>query len=91
MKDPTSRICIVGLGPRGLSVLERLAANARAAVPRHPVVVHVVDPREPRAEAVRVCRSMFGLGHGGVGWWRCGYVAVGFRGCGSRRRRGRRF
>jgi len=35
-------ICVVGLGPRGLSVLERLCANAVATDER--VTVHVVDP-----------------------------------------------
>ncbi|MGG7570999.1 FAD/NAD(P)-binding protein [Streptomyces sirii] len=43
------RIGIVGAGPRGLSVLERLCANERAA-PAHPaVVVHLVDPFRPGA------------------------------------------
>ncbi|ALG09312.1 FAD/NAD(P)-binding protein [Kibdelosporangium phytohabitans] len=37
-------IGIVGVGPRGLSVLERLCANERGA-PSHPAItVHVVDP-----------------------------------------------
>jgi len=35
-------ICVVGLGPRGLSVLERLCTNALATDER--VTVHVVDP-----------------------------------------------
>jgi len=35
-------ICVVGLGPRGLSVLERLCSNAAAGHQR--IVVHVVDP-----------------------------------------------
>ncbi|ONF61884.1 FAD/NAD(P)-binding protein [Amycolatopsis keratiniphila] len=38
------RICIVGLGPRGLSVLERLCANASVLVPAgHELVVTVLD------------------------------------------------
>lgn len=37
-------ICLVGIGPRGLSVLERLCANARE-VPHRSVRVHLVDPR----------------------------------------------
>jgi len=42
----TIRMCIVGLGPRGLSVLERLCANASECLPRgHDLLVHVVDPR----------------------------------------------
>ncbi|MET8570672.1 FAD/NAD(P)-binding protein [Streptomyces sp. NPDC004783] len=39
--------CIVGAGPRGLSVLERLCANERNSEPGSPVVVHVVDPFPP--------------------------------------------
>ncbi|WP_367129051.1 FAD/NAD(P)-binding protein [Saccharothrix sp. HUAS TT1] len=40
-------VCVVGMGPRGLSVLERLCANERAR-PRHEAVtVHVVDPAPP--------------------------------------------
>ncbi|ONI86790.1 hypothetical protein ALI22I_24645 [Saccharothrix sp. ALI-22-I] len=35
-------VCIVGAGPRGTSVLERICANAR-----EPVRVHVVDPFPP--------------------------------------------
>ncbi|MFI6982108.1 FAD/NAD(P)-binding protein [Embleya sp. NPDC050154] len=46
------RVCVVGAGPRGLSVLERLCANERAA-PTHPeVTIHVVDPASPGAGAV---------------------------------------
>ncbi|GLW80190.1 FAD-NAD(P)-binding [Actinokineospora globicatena] len=33
------RVCVVGAGPRGISVVERLCANAA-----RPVEVHVVDP-----------------------------------------------
>ncbi|GHE12656.1 FAD/NAD(P)-binding protein [Streptomyces alanosinicus] len=46
------QLCIIGAGPRGLSVLERLCANERAA-PRHTAVtVHVVDPHPPGAGRV---------------------------------------
>ncbi|MET9496556.1 FAD/NAD(P)-binding protein [Streptomyces sp. NPDC006552] len=49
------QICVIGAGPRGLSVLERLCANERAA-PRHAAVtVHVVDPHP--AGAGRVWRT----------------------------------
>ena len=42
------RVCVVGLGPRGLSVLERLCANAEAGVAgERKVWVHVVDPHPP--------------------------------------------
>lgn len=45
-------VCLVGAGPRGLCVLERLCAAERAA-PSHPAVtVHVVDPAPPGAGAV---------------------------------------
>ncbi|MBR7832509.1 FAD/NAD(P)-binding protein [Actinospica durhamensis] len=37
-------ICIVGCGPRGLSVLERLCANERAGTGHERVTVHVIDP-----------------------------------------------
>jgi hypothetical protein len=39
-----NRIGIIGMGPRGLSVLERIAENARAEID-DPVVVHVIEPR----------------------------------------------
>ncbi|MET8977340.1 FAD/NAD(P)-binding protein [Streptomyces sp. NPDC004539] len=45
-------ICVVGAGPRGLSVLERLCANARRAPSGGPVVVHLVDPGTPGAGRV---------------------------------------
>jgi hypothetical protein len=37
-------VCIVGAGPRGLSVLERICANARRSAPSVTITVHVVDP-----------------------------------------------
>ncbi len=45
-------VCIIGAGPRGLSVLERLCANARSAPSPRPVTVHVVDPGRPGSGAV---------------------------------------
>ena len=42
-----SQICIVGAGPRGLSVLERLCANERKSPSGDAVTVHVVDPSPP--------------------------------------------
>ncbi|WP_171169693.1 FAD/NAD(P)-binding domain-containing protein [Streptomyces sp. I05A-00742] len=45
-------MCIVGAGPRGLSVLERLCANERAAPTHSAVTVHVVDPFAPGSGAV---------------------------------------
>ncbi|GLF92648.1 FAD/NAD(P)-binding protein [Streptomyces yaizuensis] len=45
-------VCVVGAGPRGLSVLERLCANERAEPSRTSVTVHVVDPAAPGAGAV---------------------------------------
>lgn len=44
-----TEICVVGAGPRGTSVVERLCANAPAGT---PLVVHVVDPYPPGAGAV---------------------------------------
>ncbi|WP_158845584.1 FAD/NAD(P)-binding protein [Saccharothrix deserti] len=40
--DVRSAICVIGAGPRGLSVVERLCANAD--VTRGRVVVHLIDP-----------------------------------------------
>ncbi|MFC0598356.1 FAD/NAD(P)-binding protein [Streptomyces palmae] len=48
-------ICLVGAGPRGLSVLERLCANARQAAEHRAITVHVVDPYA--AGAGRVWRT----------------------------------
>ncbi|WP_217236065.1 FAD/NAD(P)-binding domain-containing protein [Streptomyces sp. AC555_RSS877] len=45
-------LCLVGAGPRGLSVLERLCANERAAPAHRTVTVHVVDPYRPGAGRV---------------------------------------
>lgn len=45
-------LCLVGAGPRGLSVLERLCANERAAPAHRAVTVHVVDPYRPGAGRV---------------------------------------
>ncbi|MEV5577179.1 FAD/NAD(P)-binding protein [Streptomyces parvus] len=40
-------VCIVGAGPRGLAVLERICANERQAASRTAVTVHVVDRARP--------------------------------------------
>ncbi|MET9381980.1 FAD/NAD(P)-binding protein [Streptomyces sp. NPDC002928] len=48
----TRQLCVVGVGPRGLSVLERLCANERAAPSAGQLVVHLVDPQLPGAGAV---------------------------------------
>ncbi|RSD13984.1 FAD/NAD(P)-binding protein [Amycolatopsis eburnea] len=56
MFGETSEIAVVGLGPRGLSVAERLGANAGALVPPgRRLVVHLVDPRV--ADGGQVWRS----------------------------------
>ncbi|WP_328941920.1 FAD/NAD(P)-binding protein [Streptomyces sp. NBC_00250] len=52
--DPL-RIAFVGMGPRGLSVLERLAARCADAPPARPVEVFAVDPYE--AGAGRIWRT----------------------------------
>ncbi|WP_067226495.1 FAD/NAD(P)-binding domain-containing protein [Streptomyces sp. NBRC 109706] len=46
------RVCVIGMGPRGLSVLERICANARHEAPPGGVTVHVVDPHPPGAGQV---------------------------------------
>lgn len=51
--DAMLTVCLIGAGPRGLSVLERVCANARAT--GVAVEVHVVDPYPPGAG--RVWRS----------------------------------
>ncbi|MER6790070.1 FAD/NAD(P)-binding protein [Streptomyces sp. NPDC000658] len=45
-------VCIVGAGPRGLSVLERICANERAAPSPRGVTIHLVDPCRPGAGRV---------------------------------------
>lgn len=53
-------IAVIGAGPRGLAVLERLCAHERAR-PSHPrVLIHVVDDSPPGAGAVwRTGQSRF--------------------------------
>ncbi|MFD7732300.1 FAD/NAD(P)-binding protein [Kitasatospora phosalacinea] len=45
-------VCVIGAGPRGLSVVERLCANARHVPEAGPLTLHVVDPAPPGAGAV---------------------------------------
>lgn len=45
-------IAVIGAGPRGLSVLERLCANEREDPSCDEIVVHVIDPSSPGAGAV---------------------------------------
>jgi hypothetical protein len=45
-------VCLVGAGPRGLSVLERLCAQERKSPRWGSVTVHVVDPDPPGAGRV---------------------------------------
>ncbi|MGC5346476.1 FAD/NAD(P)-binding protein [Streptomyces sp. DT171] len=45
-------VCLIGAGPRGLSVLERLCTNAAAGSRDLRVTVHVVDPYPPGAGQV---------------------------------------
>ncbi|KPC96010.1 MULTISPECIES: FAD/NAD(P)-binding protein [unclassified Streptomyces] len=52
MRDRHLEVCIVGAGPRGLSVLERLCANERYERRCATLTVHVVDPAAPGAGAV---------------------------------------
>ncbi|MET7904807.1 FAD/NAD(P)-binding protein [Streptomyces sp. NPDC005355] len=41
---PVRTVAVVGAGPRGLSVVERICANASSVAPGRPIHVHVVDP-----------------------------------------------
>ncbi|MDF3292212.1 MULTISPECIES: FAD/NAD(P)-binding protein [Streptomyces] len=52
MSSSRLEVCVVGAGPRGLSVVERLCANERKAPSHAEVVVHVVDPSAPGAGTV---------------------------------------
>ena len=52
MSSGHAEVCIVGAGPRGLSVLERLCANERVTPSHAGLVVHIVDPAAPGAGAV---------------------------------------
>ena len=47
MPGTRTQVCIIGAGPRGVSVLERLCANARELTPATAITVHVVDPYPP--------------------------------------------
>ncbi|MFE0929639.1 FAD/NAD(P)-binding protein [Streptomyces mutabilis] len=47
MSSGRTEVCLVGAGPRGLSVLERLCAHERASPRWDHVTVHVVDPGPP--------------------------------------------
>lgn len=38
-------IAIIGMGPRGLSILERINAIYQAKHPRHAIELHLIDPR----------------------------------------------
>ncbi|MBA6437515.1 FAD/NAD(P)-binding protein [Streptomyces sp. GMR22] len=49
--DPHA-IAVVGAGPRGTSVLERLCASAPELAPGTPLTVHMVDPSPPGAGRV---------------------------------------
>jgi hypothetical protein len=56
MRSPQAiQVGIVGAGPRGTVMLERLCANVRELAPGVPVHVHVVDPE--RTGAGRVWRT----------------------------------
>ncbi|GAA4804369.1 FAD/NAD(P)-binding protein [Streptomyces ziwulingensis] len=50
--NSTLEVCVIGAGPRGLSVLERLLANERRSPAHSKVTVHVVDPSAPGAGTV---------------------------------------
>ncbi|GAB3476713.1 FAD/NAD(P)-binding protein [Amycolatopsis cihanbeyliensis] len=52
MRSSQVEVCIVGAGPRGLSVLERLCANERKKPAQSALTVHVIDPCTPGAGAV---------------------------------------
>ncbi|MEU8078656.1 FAD/NAD(P)-binding protein [Catellatospora citrea] len=43
----TPTVAIIGAGPRGTSLLERLIANAAECAPDRTIAVHVIDPYPP--------------------------------------------
>ncbi|MFJ9855025.1 FAD/NAD(P)-binding protein [Streptomyces sp. NPDC101150] len=43
----TRKIGIIGAGPRGMSVLERLCANVPDLAPDHHLHIHIIDPYDP--------------------------------------------
>ncbi|MGW0661462.1 FAD/NAD(P)-binding protein [Streptodolium elevatio] len=45
-------VAVIGAGPGGTSLIERLVANAAELLPRHPLHLHVVDPHPPGAGRV---------------------------------------
>ncbi|MER5867064.1 FAD/NAD(P)-binding protein [Kitasatospora sp. NPDC002040] len=52
MTETRMNIALIGAGPRGLTVLERLCANERADPRPYPLTVHLVDPNPPGAGGV---------------------------------------
>ncbi|MGW0366307.1 FAD/NAD(P)-binding protein [Streptomyces sp. NPDC002990] len=52
MSSSSVEICVVGAGPRGLSVVERLVANERQSPSHDSLAIHVVDPSAPGAGQV---------------------------------------
>ena len=52
MSSGRLEVCLVGAGPRGLSVLERICAQERKSPRGERIVVHVVDPGPPGAGRV---------------------------------------
>lgn len=46
------KVVVIGAGPRGLSIVERLCANASEVAPGDRITVHVVDPYAPGAGRV---------------------------------------
>ncbi len=48
----TLNVCIIGAGPRGVSLLERISANAALFPVDDTIVVHLIDPYPPGAGQV---------------------------------------
>ncbi|MFG2828038.1 FAD/NAD(P)-binding protein [Streptomyces sp. NPDC048434] len=51
-RQPRPALALVGAGPRGTSVLERICASAAELAPGAPLTVHVIDPAPPGAGQV---------------------------------------
>lgn len=46
---PARSVCLIGCGPRGASIVERILANVPALYGDRPLDLHIVDPYPPGA------------------------------------------
>ncbi|MFE1769711.1 FAD/NAD(P)-binding protein [Streptomyces sp. NPDC059008] len=48
-RSPARSLCVIGCGPRGASIVERILANVPALYGDRPLDLHIVDPYPPGA------------------------------------------